>query len=48
MKCDMCDKREAAEYRSLGRLVLCKQCAEDLGMICGESNRIKGGGMRVE
>lgn len=39
-KCDNCGERDA-EYKSLGGIQLCKPCADDLGLVCGESNKIK-------
>lgn len=38
--CDECKIRKA-EYKSLGGSKFCKKCADDLGLICGEGNRIK-------
>ena len=40
--CNSCGIREA-EYKSLGGHRLCKSCADELGLVCGESNRIKKG-----
>ena len=37
--CD-CGIREA-EYKSLGGLRFCKKCADEIGLVCGERNRIK-------
>ena len=30
-----------AEYFSLGGTVLCKICADEMGLVCGESNKIE-------
>jgi len=36
-----CDCGKEAEYRSLGGLAFCRKCADEIGLVCGESNRIK-------
>jgi hypothetical protein len=36
-----CDCGRDAEYFSLGGSVFCKKCADDLGLGCGETNRIE-------
>lgn len=38
--CDECRVREA-EYKSRGGSKFCKKCADELGLICGEGNKIK-------
>lgn len=38
--CDMCDVKPA-EYTSLGGGRFCKSCADEMGLICGETNKIK-------
>lgn len=38
--CDECRVRKA-EYKSLGGSKFCKKCADKLGLVCGESNRIE-------
>lgn len=40
MKCDNGCGREA-EYFSLGGSRFCKQCADEIGLVCGEKNRIE-------
>lgn len=37
--CDDC-KKEEAQYFSLGGNVFCKPCADKIGLVCGEKNRI--------
>jgi hypothetical protein len=38
--CDNCGIREA-EYESQGGSRFCKPCADDLGLACGEKNKIQ-------
>jgi len=42
--CDECKVR-MAEYKSRGGGKFCKKCADELGLVCGEGNRIKKGGV---
>jgi len=36
-----CSCGNDAEYFSLGGSVFCKKCADELGLFCGESNKIE-------
>ncbi len=43
-----CDeyKVRKAEYKSRGGSKFCKKCADELGLVCGEGNRIEDPGAK--